>query len=419
VLSCIRANGQPAVLKIGFRHETIEREAAALAYWPARVPQVLGYDASRSALLLERIIEPIGRPQQASTAELAQILKELHRSEPLDDPLPTLKDSQLDNLRRIDPGALSEHGLSHSILSEAAALIDRLSATEGRVLLHGDVRPGNTLYDRDKGWILIDPDPQIGDPAYDAAFWALSTLGTGSLVARAKDVARAVHLDPERVLGWAWIAAIRQTYLRARVEARSARSLAGEVDRARFVAAETRATQPHGAESSRVTRELLAEHGIEALAVDDLHRADLSSIAWAGGPTHMSYVRKALERVVKGEVEYLVVRAPNGDPVAIGGIDYAAHPGTGALWQLSTHPDLRGLGLGTRLIKEAEERIKARGLSRAVVGVEDDNARARALYMRLGYRPWRRERASWQHEPAHGTSRIYTTELTLLEKDLT
>jgi hypothetical protein len=63
---------------------------------------------------------------------------------------------------------------------------------------------------------------------------------------------------------------------------------------------------------------------------------------------------------MSGQVEYLAVRAPGGFPVSIGGIDYAKQPGAGIVWQLSTHGDLRSLGLGTALIKEAEARIKKR-----------------------------------------------------------
>jgi len=122
--------------------------------------------------------------------------------------------------------------------------------------------------------------------------------------------------------------------------------------------------------------------------------------------------------VASGEAEYLVVRAPDGGPIAKGGIDYRAHPGAGTLWQLATRKELQGLGLGTRLIGVAEDRIRRRGVRRATIGVEDDNPRAAALYRRLGYWPSGREHDSWEDEDEHGIVHLHETELTLLETPL-
>lgn len=163
----------------------------------------------------------------------------------------------------------------------------------------------------------------------------------------------------------------------------------------------------------------LADAGkIDDLLIDDLTFDDLDAISWSGSPSHIRSVRAALERARSGEVEYLAVRAPNGFPVAKGGIDYAAHPGAGTLWQLATHPDLQSLGLGARLMSEAERRIRKQGLQWGLLGVEDDNLRARALYQRLGYEPWKREPDSWEYEDEWGNTRIYVTQLTVLRKHL-
>jgi ribosomal protein S18 acetylase RimI-like enzyme len=156
---------------------------------------------------------------------------------------------------------------------------------------------------------------------------------------------------------------------------------------------------------------------LDRLVIDDLTVDDLDRLEWSGSPAHIRHVRQALERAAGGEVEYLVVRAPDGSPVAKSGIDYAVHPGIGTIWQLATHPQLQSLGLGTRLIAEAERRIIRRGLLWAVLAVEDTNPRARALYERLGYRYWRRQAESWQVEGPDG-AHIYTTEVSVLRKRL-
>jgi ribosomal protein S18 acetylase RimI-like enzyme len=153
--------------------------------------------------------------------------------------------------------------------------------------------------------------------------------------------------------------------------------------------------------------------------VDDLVRDDLPFLGWSGGPAHLATVGRALARVESGEVEYLVVRAPSGYPIAKGAIDYAVRPGTGTLSQLATADELRGLGIGSRLIAVAERRMRERGVHTAELGVEDDNPRARALYERLGYREEvRREAASWYVEDADGNLVLYETELAVLHKDL-
>jgi ribosomal protein S18 acetylase RimI-like enzyme len=156
----------------------------------------------------------------------------------------------------------------------------------------------------------------------------------------------------------------------------------------------------------------------QGLRVDDLSQADLPALSWSGTRQHLVSVRRALDRVRSGEVEYLAVRAPNGHPIAKVGIDYAANPGAGTLWQMATIQELRGLGIGTHLISTAESRIRKRGLSLAQLDVELDNPRARTLYERLGYREAGRRSASWDVEDADGRLNVYTTEVALLRKNL-
>jgi hypothetical protein len=82
------------------------------------------------------------------------------------------------------------------------------------------------------------------------------------------------------------------------------------------------------------------------------------------------------------------------------------------------HPALRSCGIGTVVIQAAEQRIRARGLHRAELGVEDSNPRARSLYERLGYAAYGSEPDSWDQEAADGTVSRYETMLTLMRKEL-
>jgi ribosomal protein S18 acetylase RimI-like enzyme len=155
---------------------------------------------------------------------------------------------------------------------------------------------------------------------------------------------------------------------------------------------------------------------LSELVLDDLTAADLTAIAWSGGPLHIKAVGEALERVTQGEVEYLVVRDRDSRPVCKGGIDYTEHPRAGTIWQVATRKDLEGLGLATRLIAEAERRIAARDLEWSMIGVEDDNERAVRLYTHLGYEPCGREPDSWDELDDQGNIRLYETTITLMRK---
>jgi ribosomal protein S18 acetylase RimI-like enzyme len=168
----------------------------------------------------------------------------------------------------------------------------------------------------------------------------------------------------------------------------------------------------------RAVQRVLETAGPAGLRIDDLTRDDLPSLGWSGSPRHLESVARALDRVDSGEVEYLVARAPTGQAVAKGGIDYGAKPKVGTLWQFATAQELQSLGIGTHLIDAAERRIRKRGVFGAELGVEDNNPRARALYERLGYRQVRRESASWNVDDADGNVTLYETEIAVLRKDL-
>lgn len=154
------------------------------------------------------------------------------------------------------------------------------------------------------------------------------------------------------------------------------------------------------------------------LTIRDLEPGDLPSCTWSGTATHLKAIARALDRARLGEVEYLAACPPSEMPVALGGIDYAKPSGAGTIWQLAVHPALQSCGIGTLLIKAAEQRIRARGLHQAELGVEDSNPRARALYDRLGYRAYGREPDSWDQEAPDGTITRYDTMVTLMRKEL-
>jgi ribosomal protein S18 acetylase RimI-like enzyme len=154
------------------------------------------------------------------------------------------------------------------------------------------------------------------------------------------------------------------------------------------------------------------------LAVRDLEPGDLPSCVWSGRATHLAAIARALERARNGEVEYLAACPPSGLPAGLCGIDYAKTSGAGTIWMLEVNPVLQSCGIGTVLIRAAEQRIRARGLHRAELGVEDSNPRARLLYERLGYAAYGSQPDSWDQEAADGTVTRYETMLTVMRREL-
>jgi ribosomal protein S18 acetylase RimI-like enzyme len=152
------------------------------------------------------------------------------------------------------------------------------------------------------------------------------------------------------------------------------------------------------------------------LTIRDLSRGDLLSCAWTG--LSKSNFAAALDRADRGEADYLVVCPPSGQPVAVGGIDYALGAGAGTLYQLAVHGAVQSCGIGTLLIGAAEQRIRAHGLLRAELAVEQNNPRARALYERLGYAAYGSSAEEWDEQADGGSVSRYRAVCTLMRKEL-
>jgi len=154
------------------------------------------------------------------------------------------------------------------------------------------------------------------------------------------------------------------------------------------------------------------------IVVRDLTPEDLPACAWSGSALHLTSVAQALDRVRLGHWDYLAACPPSGLPVAIRAIDYDENPGAGTLTQLAVHGALQSCGIGTLLIRAAEQRILERGLHQAELAVEESNPRARALYERLGYRAYSRAVEAWDEQAADGTVFRYETMCALMRKKL-
>jgi streptomycin 6-kinase len=215
-LAVATADGTPAVLKIsgpGSLDTAVRVMQAASGRGYVRV---LAWDATRGALLTERLGE--GLWEAAPTlAEQAQVVVPLLRdawSVPLDcgSPFAGKASSLLGILADLAPRYGSGHPGAVALARRYA--IDLSAAERPEVVCHGDPHPGNVLR-RDGGWALIDPDGFIGERAYDLGvvlrdacreIVAEEAVQPGSgltwLRERCRHVGRLADVDPERV--WRW-----------------------------------------------------------------------------------------------------------------------------------------------------------------------------------------------------------------------
>lgn len=81
----------------------------------------------------------------------------------------------------------------------------------------------------------------------------------------------------------------------------------------------------------------------------------------------------------------LFVRSPDGHGASACTIWFDPVNRVGLFEPVSTHPDFQGKGLGKAVMAEGLRRMKAAGMTRAVVGFDPNNAAALALYTSMGF----------------------------------
>jgi streptomycin 6-kinase len=206
VAPCKRADGKPAVLKIGMPHMEGEQEIEGLRFWDGQATvRLLEFDRPTNAMLLERC-EP-GTPllSIAETEQdviIATILNRLWQGPPpqMFRPLSELI-TYWNELTREDAKNWSDAVL----VSEGLEMLTLLAAEPGDdVLLATDMHAGNVLRAQREPWLMIDPKPFVGDPAYDLTqhlFNCEHRLRTNphELVHRVSDLA---EVEESRVLRW-------------------------------------------------------------------------------------------------------------------------------------------------------------------------------------------------------------------------
>ncbi|HET7659682.1 MAG TPA: aminoglycoside phosphotransferase family protein [Oryzihumus sp.] len=219
-LAVTREDGTAGVLKIA-EPGRLDTAACVMRAADGRgYARVLAWDASRGALLTERLGHALWA-EASTVAQQAELIVPLLRDAwrvSLDCGSPYVgKASGLLTILA-DLGPRYGHQHHPDVLTQATRYAKELAASERpEVVCHGDPHSGNVLRSG-PGWALIDPDGFVGERAYDlgvvlrdacgeimAAEESEPGSGVMLLLEECRRLAELTDTDPERVWRWAFV----------------------------------------------------------------------------------------------------------------------------------------------------------------------------------------------------------------------
>jgi streptomycin 6-kinase len=207
VAPVVHAGANRAVLKLGMPHMEGEHEIQALRFWNGDAAvRLLEADENLNAMLLERCepgtsLRHLPEPEQ--DVVIAGLLHRLWRVPPASYPFRPLADmtAQWASETLADRARWPDAGL----VQEGLRLFEELPRTSPtHVLLATDLHAGNVLRAQREPWLVIDPKPFVGDPAYDATQHLFNCEGRmranpDATISRFADL---LELDDMRVRLW-------------------------------------------------------------------------------------------------------------------------------------------------------------------------------------------------------------------------
>lgn len=209
VAPALRADGSPAVLKIGVPRDEIRTEIEALRLYDGRAVRLYEGDPTRGAMLIEQLSP--GKPlttitdDEQATRIAAETMRGLWVPAPESALFPRVEDWD----QGLDKHS-SDHPLPRRLVDLAINLFADLHASMGaRVLLHGDLHHDNIL-SADQGWRVIDPKGILGEAEYEIGALLRNPLGVEEwpnlrqISARRIDVlSEMLGFDRQRLIRWA------------------------------------------------------------------------------------------------------------------------------------------------------------------------------------------------------------------------
>jgi streptomycin 6-kinase len=169
-----RADGTPAVLKVGFPSRELKTEIEALRVYDGRgVVQLYEADFAVGAMLLEHIrpgtqLRTLQDDQQA-TSIAAEVMRKLWQPAPEVHSFPSVADWAGRGMRllREQFGGTTGPFPERLVVMAERLFNELLDTMEPSVILHGDLQHYNILAAERQPWLAIDPKGVVGEPAYE------------------------------------------------------------------------------------------------------------------------------------------------------------------------------------------------------------------------------------------------------------
>lgn len=216
------ADGAQLVLKVGWLHPEAEREAEALRFWDGNGAVRLHANETLGdtvALLLERcepatLLSELAEPEQDEV--VCALLPRLWREPPAGHEFRSLQamcaawaDQTDEALARSGACTALDRGLVRAGLELFRTLP---TSADRRVLLATDLHAKNILAAQREPWLLIDPKPHVGDPAYDTLQHMLNCdrlfTDPAGLARRLADL---LELQRDRLLLWLFARVVQES----------------------------------------------------------------------------------------------------------------------------------------------------------------------------------------------------------------
>jgi len=215
----VRADGARVVLKAGFVDDETEHEADALALWNGNgAVRLLDADPQRGALLLERLepgtsLETHG-DRDAAIGIACSLLRRLHVPAPAGHRFQQVGAVARDWADTFS-GKYRAAGrpFPDHLLRRAIEVCEGLAGdTETCTMANRDLHLGNILAAQREPWLVIDPKPLVGDPAFDAGHLIRSLLPERivktDMIRLISRVAQGLDVSPQRVNEWVFVRSI-------------------------------------------------------------------------------------------------------------------------------------------------------------------------------------------------------------------
>jgi streptomycin 6-kinase len=200
-----RADGTPAMLKLGLLHEESEHEWLALSIWDGDgAVRLLDHDGEDGVLLLERLGPEslASQPIDEALAIAGGLRKRLRR------PAPHGMRTLRDNARRWAETLPRAEGIPRRLVDEAVDHCRTLGPSALGQMVNEDQHFHNILAGDREPWLVIDPKVIAADPEFGLATLLWNRFEPDRVKHRLDLLVEIEELDAARARAWTFVSAV-------------------------------------------------------------------------------------------------------------------------------------------------------------------------------------------------------------------